>query len=47
MERAEFLQEWLVDISGDTEWNSDTDVRDKCEQLEEVDVTLDVDEVAL
>ena len=40
MERAEFLAEWLVDISGDTERDSDIDVRDEVEELEEVDLPL-------
>ncbi|KAJ7372323.1 hypothetical protein OS493_019767 [Desmophyllum pertusum] len=46
MERAEFLEEWLADIGGDTESGSDIDVRDEDEELEEVDTTLDVDELA-
>ena len=46
MERAEFLEEWLADIGGNTESGSDDDDQD--EEAEEVDTTLliDVDEVA-
>ena len=47
MERAELLEEWLADISNDTERDSDIDARDEDEELEKVDTTLDADEVAL
>ena len=46
MERAEFLEEWLMDIGGNTESVSCDDDQD--EEAEVVDTTLlnDVDEVA-
>jgi len=44
-ESAEFLEEWLADINGDTERSSDSDVRDEDGELEEINTTLDVNEV--
>ena len=39
-ELAEFLEEWLVDIGGNTESRSDND---QDEEAEEVDTTLLID----
>ena len=48
-ERNDFLEEWLADICSDTETDrgSDIELREDCEEQEEVDRPFDFDELLL